>query len=103
MFRVRGISWWDEEMPSLEEMERGRQTLQAFAEKQGTIDFVFTHDAPASDKLYMGYSEIDELSRFLESLKDVMHYGKWFYGHLHDNRRVFENHYLLYEQIVQIG
>ena len=51
----------------------------------------------------MGYSEIDELSRFLESLKDVMHYGKWFYGHLHDNRRVFENHYLLYEQIVQIG
>jgi transcriptional regulator with XRE-family HTH domain len=103
MFRVRGISWWDEEMPSLEEMERGRQTLQAFAEKQGTIDLVFTHDAPASDKLYMGYSEIDELSRFLESLKDVMHYGKWFYGHLHDNRRVFENHYLLYEQIVQIG
>ncbi len=103
MFRVRGISWWDEEMPSLEEMERGRRTLQAFAEKQGTIDLVFTHDAPASDKLYMGYSEIDELSCFLESLKDVMHYGKWFYGHLHDNRRVFENHYLLYEQIVQIG
>ena len=99
MFRVRGVSWWDEEMPSQEEMERGRQNLQAF---KGKIDYVFSHDAPASDKLYLGYSEVDGLNCYLESLKDEMTYDKWFYGHLHDNRRVYENHYLLYEQIIRI-
>ena len=99
MFRVRGVSWWDEEMPSQEEMERGRQNLQAF---KGKIDYVFSHDAPASDKIYLGYSKIDDLNRYLESLKDEMTYDKWFYGHLHDNRIVYENHYLLYEQIIRI-
>ena len=32
----------------------------------------------------------------------IMKYEKWFYGHLHDNRRVFENSFLLYEQIIRI-
>ncbi len=67
------------------------------------IDFVFTHDAPASDKLYLGYDGIDELNRYFESLRDEMVYDKWFYGHLHDNRRVMDNHYLLYEQIIRIN
>ena len=101
MIRIRGISWWDAEMPSSEEMEYGRRNIASFMEKHGQIDFIFTHEAPASDKLFLGYSDKDELSRYLESLQNSMNYGKWFYGHLHDNRRVF-NHYLLYEQIVRI-
>ena len=32
-----------------------------------------------------------------------MKYDKWFYGHLHANRKVMDNHYLLYEQIVQVS
>lgn len=102
LFRVRGVAWWDEEMPSLSEMEYGRVNIQEFMKNHEKIDFVFTHDAPASDKIYLGYDETDELNKYLESLRDDMKYGKWFYGHLHDNRRVMDNHYLLYEQIVQI-
>ena len=71
--------------------------------KHDKLDFIFTHDAPASDKLYLGYDGIDELNRYLESLRDDMKYRQWFYGHLHDNRRVFENNYLLYEQIIRIN
>ena len=39
----------------------------------------------------------------VESLRDIMKYYKWFYGHLHDNRRVYENDFLLYEQIIRIN
>ena len=46
---------------------------------------------------------IYDLNRYLESLRDIMKYDKWFYGHLHDNRRVFENDFLLYEQIIRIN
>ena len=84
-------------------MELGRSTVKAFMEHHGRIDFIFTHDAPSSDKIFLGYADTDALNRYLESLRDEMIYGKWFYGHLHDNRRVFENHFLLYEQIIRIS
>ncbi len=103
MIRVQGISWWDAEMPSQAEMDYGRNNLRSFMERHEKIGFVFTHDAPASDKIYLGYDGVDELNKYLESLRDEMKYDKWFYGHLHDNKRVFDNHYLLYEQIVRIN
>lgn len=102
MIRVRGISWWDEEMPSVTERECGLNNIRAFMKQHDRLDFVFTHDAPASDKIYLGYDSTDELNRYFESLRDEMKYGYWFYGHLHENRRVMDNHYLLYEQIVRV-
>ncbi len=103
MIRVRGVSWWDAEMPSEEERAYGRRNLEAFLARQGRLDFVFTHDAPASDKRALGYDGIDELNRYLESLRDLTNGAQWFYGHLHDNRRVSETGCLLYEQIIRIS
>ena len=103
MFRVRGVSWWDAEMPDEQEMEEGRRNLETFMADHEQLDFIFTHDAPASDRIYLGYAADDPLCRYLESLRDTARYGKWFYGHLHDNRRVMDRHFLLYEQIVRIA
>ena len=103
MIRINGVSWWATEMPTQAEMDYGRSNIRSFMAKHDKLDFIFTHDAPASDKLYLGYDGIDELNRYLESLRDDMKYRQWFYGHLHDNRRVFENNYLLYEQIIRIN
>lgn len=102
MIRVKGISWWAAEMPTQVEMDYGLKNVRDFMNKHDRIDFVFTHDAPASDKLYLGYEGTDELNRYFETLRGEMTYDKWFYGHLHDNRRVMDNHYLLYEQIIRI-
>ena len=103
MIRVKGISWWSAEMPTQAEMDYGLKNVRDFMDKHDRIDFVFTHDAPASDKLYLGYEGTDELNRYFETLRGEMTYDKWFYGHLHDNRRVMDNHYLLYEQIIRIN
>ncbi len=103
MFRVRGVSWWAAEMPSREEKDRGRKNVEDFMAGHEQIDFVFTHDAPAADKICLGYDGIDELNLYLESLRDIMRYGQWFYGHLHDNRRVSDKSCLLYEQILRIS
>ena len=103
MFRVRGVSWWEAEMPTASEMDYGRENLKAFMGTHDRLDFVFTHDAPSSDRILLGYSGSDPLCQYLESLRDIMKYSCWFYGHLHDNRRIMDNHYLLYEQILQIA
>lgn len=101
-FRVRGVSWWDQEMPTEEEMETGRENILRHMRTHGKIDVVVTHDAPASDKIYLGYDGTDKLNRYLESLRDIMAYKAWFYGHLHENRKIMDKHYLIYEQIVRI-
>lgn len=84
MIRVRGISWWDEEMPSSTEREKGLNNLKRFMEQHEKLDFVFTHDVPASDKLYLGYDSVDELvyTVFPETTRKI--YTEWedtpFYG-----------------------
>ena len=103
MIRVAGLSWWAQEMPSDEEMAHGRAVVADFLAHHERIDFVFTHDAPQSDRILLGFPEGDELTGYLEEMRTQMRYGKWFYGHLHDNRRVTENSYLLYEQIIRIA
>ena len=102
MIRVRGFSWWDAEMPSSDEMEYGRANIRAFMEHHERIDLVFTHDAPASDRILLGRDDVDGLNAYLESLRGEMRYGKWFYGHLHANRTVGEDHYLLYDRLMRI-
>ena len=101
--RVKGLSWWEDEIPSQVKMDYGRKNIRDYMSEHDKIDIVFTHAAPSSDMFFLGYHDPDPVSLYLESLRDEMKYKVWFYGHLHDNRRVFDNHYLLYEQIVQIS
>ena len=103
MIRVSGVSWWADEMPSAAEMEYGRNNLRSYLETHEQIDLIFTHDAPTSDRMYLGFHRTDELSEYLESIRNDIKYGKWFYGHLHDNRRISEKNCLLYEQIIRVS
>jgi len=103
MIRVEGVSWWKEEMPSEEEKERGLANLKKYQNEHGEVNFIFTHDAPASDKIYLGYQEMDDLNIYLQRVYDEAPHAVWFFGHMHDNKRIMGNHYMLYEQIVRIA
>ena len=100
--RVKGVSWWEQEMPTQEEMDRGRRSLSAHLDAGGRIDFIFTHEAPALDAALMGFHETNALTLYLDEIRKTVPYGQWFYGHLHDNRKTAENRHLLYEQIIRI-
>ena len=99
MVRVNGVSWWKQEMPTQEIMDRGIKN----AKNAGKVDYVITHEAPASDKILLGYEANDPLSRYFERIRDVMTYKTWFFGHMHINRRMSDNTIALYEQIIQIN
>ncbi len=99
LFRVNRESWWEEEMPTAAEMERGKKALEQCGRK---VDFIVSHDGPASDRLRLGYDAGDEFNAFLEDIKRSTEYTRWFFGHLHDNREADKKDILLYEQILQI-
>ncbi|MDD7391215.1 MAG: metallophosphoesterase family protein [Lachnospiraceae bacterium] len=99
-FRVKGLSWWQQEVPSQQEMDFALKNLELHGNK---VDYIITHDGPASAKISLGY-ETDAFSRFLEEIRQQVSYEEWFFGHLHDNRAVEGGkEFLLYEQIIRIG
>ena len=99
MFRVDHISWWEQELPSDEERNRGIKNLSAHDWK---VDFVITHCAPASIAALAGFFDRDQLTQYLERIYEKVDFRKWFFGHYHDNRQILDKHVMLYEQILQI-
>lgn len=99
-YRVNHISWWAQELPSDEEYDQARRSLDAVGWQ---VDYIITHCAPTSIAL-MGsrHNEADRLTDFLQEVRERAKYHHWLFGHYHDNKAVDEKHILLWEQIVQI-
>ena len=102
MFRVRDISWWDREMPTISEMNYALDNLKKYDFK---IDYVISHDCPIEIlKQYNPNFMHDDLNSFFSDLVNNrnLQFKEWFFGHYHQNLR-FENRYMmLYNQIVSI-
>lgn len=102
MFRVNGISWWKEELPSEEEMRRGKENLKKHGNQ---VDYLITHSPSASVLALLGFGtqKQDILTKYLEEIRQSIQYKRHFCGHLHMDRQVNEKDILLYEQIVRIA
>lgn len=100
MFRVRGRSWWAEEMPSAGEYEEALENL----ERTGwAVDCILTHCCPTSvaRKLSPAYAP-DTLTDFLEMVSRRCRFAYWFFGHYHDNQIVDGRYILQWEQISRL-
>lgn len=98
--RVENRTWWRAEQPNEEEMKEGRKNLAACGNK---VDFVFTHEAPASllEKIY-GPSKPYPLMYYLQEIADTVQFDHWYFGHYHDNADFGKHMTLLYQNILQI-
>lgn len=102
MFRIKGVSWWPQEIPSEEEMRRGLVSLQEYS---NDVDFVITHCLPQdiASVFSMGLYERDRLTMYFNKLlQDGLKFTRWYCGHYHVNRRVMGKFDILYEDIVRI-
>lgn len=102
MFRVKGISWWEEEMPTTGQIFKGLRSLSA---NDWKVDFIVTHCCSSSTQALFsqGLYKPDELTDYLEEIRTKTDFKKWFFGHYHDNRNVNDKEIMLYEQIIRIN
>lgn len=101
-YRVKGVSWWPEELPSDEEMQHGIEVLAA---NDNRVDYVITHCLPqeVASVFSMGLYQSDRLTMYFNKLMhDGLQFERWFCGHYHVDRRVMGKFDLLYESVVQI-
>ena len=98
-YRVKGLSWWEEELPSDREMRHGMETLEA---NGWATDFVVSHCAPTRIHCQLSGNDADVLTDYLEAIRQRLQYRKWFFGHYHANREIDGKHVLLYESIERL-
>lgn len=105
-YRIKGISWWEQELPTEEEMQEGIRNLEKVNYK---VDYVITHCLASSvqRKLerYFGSGDFihsykeDILTEYFDRLEQKLQYKYWYCGHYHLDMEVDERHGVVYEGI----
>ena len=96
-YRKEGKSWWMEELTSETDYATARKNLEAHNHK---VDYIITHCAPTSIQQMLSIqSSADELTEFLEEVKNTVSYKKWFFGHYHSDSVLDEKHTCAYYRI----
>ena len=100
-FRIKGLTWWPEELPSSEEMEFGRQNL---AENNYDVDYIITHCCPQqiASVFSRGFCKPDILTAYFDEVMQKTKFTRWFFGHYHDNRVILGKFIMLYDNVERI-
>ena len=104
-FRINHVSWWEEELPSKEEMEEGLRNLE---KHNNRVDFIITHSPYTSVLMQMdagsGLYHKDRLTDYLQNIKETVQYSQWFFGHMHVNQNFpWDKTIAIFEQIIRIA
>lgn len=103
MYRIKGLSWWEQELPTEEEIQTGIDNLKLHNNK---VDFILSH-SPSTSELYLmggkGLYEPDILTNYLEEVKATTEYKRHLFGHMHVNKAINDKDICLYEQIIRIN
>lgn len=100
--RTPHLSWWEQEMPSRDEMEHGIERLSDFFD---SVDIVVTHECPESIAHNICYYyEPDSLRKYFDVLKEKITFNNWYFGHHHIDRSFEGGKFrALYSDIVEIS
>lgn len=101
-FRKEGVSWWAEEMPSVEEYKAADKNLEKANFK---VDYILTHTAPTSivNQLIPEIKPPDKLTNYLENVKETVDYKHWYFGHFHIDKDIDDEHTVVYDNIIKLG
>lgn len=77
-YRINHVSWWKQELPSVEEMEEGRKNLATHDNK---VDFIVTHCCSSSTQILLGGSmyKPDIETTYLEEIYQTTSFKKWLF------------------------
>lgn len=87
-YRVSNVNWWQQELPTMEEMKNAQMNLNTFHWK---VDYVLTHDVysghPFANKYTLDMNVYDadyyDLHDFLKEIESKLIYSYWLHGHYH--------------------
>lgn len=100
MVRINHYSWWEQELPSDEEMERGKQNLEA---NDWKVDYVLSHCCPANVASAMGFYDNDILTNYFDEIGFKLDFQHWYFGHYHTNKTPLKGYTCLYSEFREVA
>ena len=103
-YRIKGKSWWPQELPNETEYEEAWKNPRAHDMK---VDYVISHCAPAELQRFIvpflgqGTYPQNTLTAFLQQVSEQVTFTQWFFGHYHKKFSLW-NYTMIYEEIKQI-
>ena len=100
-FRRDSDNWWVREQPTHEEIMKGVQNLK---KNENTVDYVITHEPPASLKDCLGIDVFQrlEVHAFFDEIIRLCHYQKWFFGKCHIDKHIPIKFYAVFNDIIPL-
>lgn len=101
MYRIAGVSWWPQELPSQEEYDHAKDTLQAY---HYTFDYIITHDCPSTIQKQIDDSyPCNALNEFHQFVAEHCTFRQWFFGHYHQEMEISNKYQLIYKNIIALN
>ena len=99
MFRINRVSWWEQELPTQDEMDFGLKVLE---ENDFKVDYIISHCCPQEVASFLGYHGPDILTQYFNEIAHRTKFSKWFFGHYHREESVWGKFVLHYGKIERI-
>ncbi|MBE5970672.1 MAG: metallophosphatase [Lachnospiraceae bacterium] len=100
---IPGITWFEEEIPTKEEMEEGWLNLQ---KNDFQVDYIITHTAPREVCAAINFGELTdeeiEVRRYFQRIADSTDFIAWYFGHFHVDEEVEGQFFCLFDEIIVI-
>lgn len=99
--RTPHVTWWEEEIPTVEEMQNGEENLKA---NDFQVDYIFSHEAPSGFRRFIdsGKYNLNALNVYLETLKEKTTFKKWLFGNYHVNKRVTSQAEAVFDSVIKL-
>lgn len=97
----RNENWWTQEQPTHDEII---ESINNLAVVDNEVDFIITHEPPASLKDCLGVDVFQrlEIHAFFEDIIKACHFEKWFFGKCHINKYIPMKFYAVFDDVVEL-
>lgn len=106
MFRINHVEWWEGELPTEEECNRGLKVLEQY---NNCVDYILTHDTSniilkkLTNKMGIPQEESDILKEYFDKIEQLVTYKHWYNGHYHIDKDVTDKNTIVYDKIINLG
>lgn len=103
--RREGESWWQQELPTYEELDEGIANLKRYGNK---VDYIITHSCGQRALTYpqlriaAGIKIACPESHLLSNFEDIVEFKHWYFGHFHIDANLSDKYTVLMHEIVRL-
>lgn len=103
-FRTENISWWKEEVPTIDDLQYAKTNLEKY---NNQVDYIITHSIDEHALAQLSISLKSKIKVFEENyllnwIAENVTYKHWYFGHFHLDVSIDNNKTCLYNDIIEL-